>query len=95
MERLASARVAHEIAAFLERGAFDHQDRGAFDHEDRGEFDKDGRRAFEQQRDDAAIASILKHAEQIRTAWKAAKVKRRAPKGKRVDPSAEPLDSRG
>lgn len=48
----------------------------------------------EHQRDDAAIASILKHAEQIRIAWKAAKVKRRAPKGNGVDQSAEPLDSR-
>jgi pimeloyl-ACP methyl ester carboxylesterase len=33
---LASAHAAREVAAFLERGAFDHEDRGAFDHEDRG-----------------------------------------------------------
>jgi pimeloyl-ACP methyl ester carboxylesterase len=35
---LASAHVAREVAAFLERGAFDHEDRGTFDHEDRGTF---------------------------------------------------------
>ena len=43
---LASARVAREVAAFLERGAFDHEDRGAFDHEDRGAFDHEDRGAF-------------------------------------------------
>jgi pimeloyl-ACP methyl ester carboxylesterase len=33
---LASARVAREIAVFLERGAFDHDGRGAFNHNDGG-----------------------------------------------------------
>jgi len=41
---LLSARVAREVAAFLERGAFDHGERGAFDHDDRG-----GRDAFERE----------------------------------------------
>jgi pimeloyl-ACP methyl ester carboxylesterase len=40
---LASARVARAVAAFLERGAFDHDGRGAFDHDGRGAFDHDGR----------------------------------------------------
>ena len=44
---LASARVAREVAAFLERGAFDHDGRGAFDHDGRGAFDHDGRGAFD------------------------------------------------
>ena len=48
----------------------------------------------ERQRDDGAIASLLKRAELIRTAWQAAKVKRRPLKGNGVDQSAEPLDSR-
>jgi hypothetical protein len=42
---LASARVAREIAAFLERGAFDHDGRGAFDRDGRSGFDHDGRSA--------------------------------------------------
>lgn len=46
---LASARVAREVAAFLERGAFGHDGRGAFDHGDRGAVDHDGRGAFEHQ----------------------------------------------
>jgi CHAD domain-containing protein len=48
----------------------------------------------EKQRDEAAIAGILKDAERIRAAWAAVKVKRRAVKGNGVDKSAEPLDSR-
>ncbi len=40
---LASARVAREIAAFLERGAFEHPDRGAFEHADRSAFTREGR----------------------------------------------------
>jgi pimeloyl-ACP methyl ester carboxylesterase len=32
---LVSARVAREVAAFLERGAFDHDGRGSFEHEGR------------------------------------------------------------
>ena len=44
---LASARVAREVAAFLERGAFDHDGRGAFDHDGRGAFDHNGRGAFD------------------------------------------------
>ena len=44
---LVSARVAREVAAFLERGAFDHDGRGAFDHDGRGAFDHDGRGAFD------------------------------------------------
>ena len=40
---LASARVAHEVAVFLERGAFDHGGRGAFDHDGRGAFTGGGR----------------------------------------------------
>jgi len=32
---LVSARVARQVAAFLERGAFDHNGRGTLDHEDR------------------------------------------------------------
>jgi pimeloyl-ACP methyl ester carboxylesterase len=43
---LVSARVAREVAAFLERGAFDHDGRGAFDHDGRGAFDHDSRGAF-------------------------------------------------
>jgi len=39
---LASARVAHEIAAFLERGAFDHSGRGACDHSGGGACDHGG-----------------------------------------------------
>jgi pimeloyl-ACP methyl ester carboxylesterase len=46
---LASAQVAREVAAFLERGAFDHKDRGAFDHKDRGAFDHQDRGAFDHQ----------------------------------------------
>ena len=42
---LASAHVAREVAAFLERGAFDHDGRGAFGHDGRGAFDRDGRGA--------------------------------------------------
>jgi len=44
---LVSARAAREVAAFLERGAFDHDGRGAFDHSGRGAFDGDGRGAFD------------------------------------------------
>ena len=40
---LVSARVAREVAAFLERGAFDHGDRGAFDHDGRAVFEHQGR----------------------------------------------------
>jgi pimeloyl-ACP methyl ester carboxylesterase len=40
---LVSARVAHEVATFLERGAFDHDGRGAFEHEGRGAFTREGR----------------------------------------------------
>ena len=40
---LVSAHVAREVAAFLERGAFDHGGRGAFDHESRGAFGRRGR----------------------------------------------------
>jgi pimeloyl-ACP methyl ester carboxylesterase len=40
---LVSARVAREVAAFLERGAFDHDGRGAFDHEGRGASTRGGR----------------------------------------------------
>jgi len=43
---LVSAQVAREVAAFLERGAFDHKDRGAFDHKDRGAFDHKDRGVF-------------------------------------------------
>lgn len=43
---LASARAAREVAAFLERGAFDHEERGAFDHEERGALDHEHRGAF-------------------------------------------------
>jgi len=43
---LVSARVAREIAAFLERGAFDHDSRGAFDRDGRGAFDQHGRGVF-------------------------------------------------
>jgi CHAD domain-containing protein len=48
----------------------------------------------EHQRDEVAIAGILKDAERIRAAWTAVKVKRRAVKGKCVDKTAEPLDTR-
>jgi hypothetical protein len=40
---LVSARVAREVAVFLERGAFDHDGRGAFEHEGRGAFTREGR----------------------------------------------------
>jgi len=43
---LVSARVAREVAVFLERGAFDHDGRGAFDHDGRGAFEHEGRGAF-------------------------------------------------
>ena len=43
---LVSARVAREVAAFLERGAFEHDGRGAFEHDGRGAFEHEGRRAF-------------------------------------------------
>ena len=46
---LASARVAREVAAFLERGAFEHDGRGAFEHDGRGAFEHQGRGAFEHQ----------------------------------------------
>jgi pimeloyl-ACP methyl ester carboxylesterase len=39
---LVSARVAHQVAAFLERGAFDHDGRGAFDHDGRGTIECEG-----------------------------------------------------
>ncbi len=48
----------------------------------------------EHQRDDAAIATVLKHAQQIRDAWAPANVKRRARKGNGVDEGIESLDSR-
>jgi pimeloyl-ACP methyl ester carboxylesterase len=44
---LVSARVAREVACFLERGAFDHGGRGAFDHGGRGAFDHGGRGALD------------------------------------------------
>jgi pimeloyl-ACP methyl ester carboxylesterase len=40
---LVSPRVAREVAAFLERGAFDHDGRGAFEHKGRGAFRRQGR----------------------------------------------------
>ena len=40
---LASARVARQVAAFLERGAFDHDGRGAFDHDGPGMSEREGR----------------------------------------------------
>jgi len=43
---LVSARVAREVAVFLERGAFNHDGRGAFNHDGRGAFNHDGRGAF-------------------------------------------------
>ena len=43
---LVSARVAREVAAFLERGAFDQDGRGAFDHDDHRASDHEGRDAF-------------------------------------------------
>ena len=45
---LVSARVAREVAGFLERGAFDQGGRGAFDQGGRGAFDQGGRGAFDQ-----------------------------------------------
>jgi pimeloyl-ACP methyl ester carboxylesterase len=39
---LVSARVARQVAAFLERGAFDHDGRGAFRHDGHGAFDGEG-----------------------------------------------------
>ena len=42
---LASARVAREVAAFLERGAFDHDGHGATDHGGREATRHDGRGA--------------------------------------------------
>jgi pimeloyl-ACP methyl ester carboxylesterase len=44
---LVSARVARQVAAFLEHGAFDHNGHGAFDHNGHGAFDHDGRGAFD------------------------------------------------
>jgi hypothetical protein len=43
---LVSARVARQVTAFLERGAFDHDGRGAIDHDGRGAFEREGRSAF-------------------------------------------------
>jgi len=43
---LASARVAREVAAFLERGVFDQEGRGTFGHEGRRPFDDAGRGTF-------------------------------------------------
>jgi hypothetical protein len=40
---LASARVAREVAFFLERGAFDHDGRGAFNHDAHGACTRAGR----------------------------------------------------
>ena len=37
---LVSARVAREVAVFLERGAFNHDDRGAFDRGDRDALER-------------------------------------------------------
>jgi len=39
---LVSTRLAREVAAFLERGAFDHDGRGALDHDGRAAIDRDG-----------------------------------------------------
>jgi len=47
---LASARVARQISAFLERGAFDHGERGAFDHDGRAAVDHDGGGAVDSDR---------------------------------------------
>ncbi len=47
---LVSARVAREVACFLERGAFDHGGRGAFDHGGRGANDHDRRGANDHDR---------------------------------------------
>jgi len=44
---LVSAQVARQVAAFLERGAFDHKRRGVFDHKGRGAFDNKDRGAFD------------------------------------------------
>jgi pimeloyl-ACP methyl ester carboxylesterase len=44
---LVSARVAREVAVFLERGAFDHGGRGAFEREGRGAFEREGRGAID------------------------------------------------
>jgi pimeloyl-ACP methyl ester carboxylesterase len=46
---LVSAQVARQVAAFLERGAFDHQGRGAFDHQDGGGFDRQDGGGFDRQ----------------------------------------------
>ena len=46
---LVSARVAREVAAFLERGAFDHDGRGAFEREGRDAFKREGRSAVERE----------------------------------------------
>ncbi len=47
----------------------------------------------EHQRDEAAIASVLRRAEQIHAAWTPAEAQRRTPKGNGVDQSAKPPDS--
>ena len=49
---LVSAQLARQVAAFLERGAFDHDGRGASDHDGRGAFDHDGRGASDHEGDD-------------------------------------------
>jgi hypothetical protein len=40
---LVSARVTRQVAAFLERGAFEHEGRAAFEQEGRGAFTRDAR----------------------------------------------------
>jgi pimeloyl-ACP methyl ester carboxylesterase len=47
---LASARVARQVAAFLERGAFEHDGRGTFEHDGRGAFEHDGRGTLDDDR---------------------------------------------
>jgi len=39
---LVSTQAARQVAAFLERAAFEHGDRGAFEHEGRGALDGEG-----------------------------------------------------
>jgi pimeloyl-ACP methyl ester carboxylesterase len=46
---LVSARVAHQVAAFLERGGFDHDGRGGTDQHGRSAPDHDGRGACERE----------------------------------------------
>jgi pimeloyl-ACP methyl ester carboxylesterase len=46
---LVSARVARQVAAFLERGAFDRDGREAFDQDGRSAFEHEDRSAFERE----------------------------------------------